>query len=104
MASATGQGLAGDFAIAMTAWAIRTGLQRLDQRQQQPLVRHIDQLLTRPQRFGAVRDELARLPCAAVSGFAPTQAWQTLMRWLLHFLPGRYKRLAARHSEVLGRA
>ena len=71
---------------------------------QQPMVRHIDQLLTRPQRFGAVRDELARLPCAAVTGFEPTQAWQTLMRWLLHFLPGRYKRLAARHSEVLGRA
>lgn len=71
---------------------------------QQPVVRHIDGFLARPRRFGAVRDELARLPCAAAPGFDATLAWQTLMRWLLHFLPGRYARLPSRHSEVVARA
>ncbi|NNJ11752.1 hypothetical protein EKD04_015560 [Chloroflexales bacterium ZM16-3] len=71
---------------------------------QQPIVRHIDTFLIRPQRFGAVRDELARLPCAATPGFDATLAWQTLMRWLFHFLPARYTRLPSRHSEVVGRA
>ncbi len=70
---------------------------------QQPSVRQIDQMLKQPQRFGAVRDALARLPCAAAPDFNPTQAWQTLMRWLLHFLPARYVRLPSRHSEVLVR-
>jgi hypothetical protein len=37
-------------------------------------VRHIDCLLRQPQRFGAVRDKLARLPCAAARGFDPMQA------------------------------
>jgi hypothetical protein len=34
----------------------------------------------------------------------PTTAWQTLMRWLLYFLPRRYERVPSRHSEVLRRA
>lgn len=70
---------------------------------QQPIVHHIDRFLITPQRFGAVRDELAGLPCAASPGFEPTLAWQTLMRWLFYFLPTRYTRLPSRHSEVVGR-
>jgi hypothetical protein len=71
---------------------------------QQPVVSQIDRLLTQPQRFGAVRDALARLPCAATPDFDATLAWQMLMRWLFHFLPGRYTRLPSRRSEVVGRA
>ncbi len=71
---------------------------------QHPIVRHIDIFLNRPQRFGAVRDELGRLPCANSPDFDPTLAWQTLMRWLFYFLPARYTRLPSRHSEVVGRA
>jgi hypothetical protein len=45
---------------------------------QQPIVQHIDRFLINPQRFGAVRDELAGLPCAASPDFEPTLAWQTI--------------------------
>ncbi|NNJ13476.1 hypothetical protein EKD04_024430 [Chloroflexales bacterium ZM16-3] len=65
---------------------------------------HLTGLRIRTQRFGAVRDVLARLPCAATPGFDATLAWQTLMRWLFHFLPVRYTRLPSRHAEVVGRA
>jgi hypothetical protein len=51
-----------------------------------------------------VHDVLMRLPCAAALGAKPGAAWQTLMRWLFHFLPGRYVRLPARRSEVVARA
>lgn len=70
---------------------------------QMPIIHSIDQFLTEPQRFGAVRDRLAALPCALNSDFDPARAWQTLMRWLLYFLPGRYTRLPSRHSEVVAR-
>lgn len=70
---------------------------------QKPIVCQVDQFLAQPQRFGAVRDLLARQPCAATPEFDPTYAWQTLMRWLLHFLPQRYRRVPARHSEVIQR-
>jgi len=70
---------------------------------QRPIVRHIDRFLSHPQRFGAVRDELAHLPCAASPDFDPTRVWQTLMRWLFHFLPTRYTRLPSHHSEVVTR-
>jgi hypothetical protein len=58
----------------------------------------------RPQRFGTMLATLARLPCAAAPAFDATAAWQTLLRWLFHFLPGRYRRLPTRHSEVVVRA
>jgi hypothetical protein len=71
---------------------------------QKPLIRQLDQLLITPQRFGAVRDFLTTHPCATTPDFNPTHAWQTLMRWLLYFLPLRYQRVPSRHSEVLRRA
>jgi hypothetical protein len=70
---------------------------------QKPILRQVDRFLTQPQRFGAVRDLLARLPCSTIPEFDPTHAWQTLMRWLLYFLPQRYTRIPSRHSEVLQR-
>jgi len=70
---------------------------------QKPLLRQVDGFLATPQRFGAVRDFLRTLPCAANSDFNATSAWQTLMRWLLYFLPLRYTLVPSRHSEVLHR-
>lgn len=68
---------------------------------QMPLIAFIDRLVIEPQRFGAVRDLIAHeahLPLGAAS-----TAWQTTMRWLLHFFPDRYERRVPSHSEVFGR-
>jgi hypothetical protein len=70
---------------------------------QQPLVQQVDIFLTKPQRFGAVRDFLKTLPCANENDFDAERAWQTLMRWLRYFLPSRYEAVPSRHSEVLRR-
>lgn len=70
---------------------------------QKPLVREIDTLLAASQRFGAIRDRLAGHRSGIDADFDASRAWQTLMRWLLYFLPDRYERVPARHSEVLRR-
>lgn len=70
---------------------------------QKPLIQKIDALLITPQRFGAVRDFLSNLSGTTNSDFDATRAWQTLMRWLLYFLPMRYMRIPSRHSEVIQR-
>ena len=70
---------------------------------QKPIVRKVDEFVTTPQRFGAVRDLLASLPCANNPDFSANEAWQTLMRWLRHFLPDRYGLSVPRHSEVFYR-
>lgn len=70
---------------------------------QKPLIRQIDTFLAAPQRFGAVRDFIMELPHLEDDNFDPSYAWQTLMRWLLHFLPMRYTRIPSRHSEILQR-
>lgn len=71
---------------------------------QQPIVRQVDALLATPQRFGAVRQFLQTLPCAAQPDFDATRAWQTLMDWLFYFLPERYERVPSRYSEVVGKS
>lgn len=69
---------------------------------QTPLVAQVDKLLSEPTRFGAVRDEIREyFPGESLEG--ANYKWQTLMRWLMHFLPERYERVASRHSEVLRR-
>lgn len=70
---------------------------------QKPLIQKVDSFLETPQRFGAVRDLLASLPCANVPDFNAEGAWQTLMRWLLYFLPHRYALSVPNHSEVFYR-
>lgn len=70
---------------------------------QKPIIRKVDQFVTKPQRFGAVRGYLRTLPCANIPGFDATIAWQTLMRWLLYFLPNRYKSEVPHHSEIFSR-
>jgi hypothetical protein len=68
---------------------------------QSPVVDALDQLLVEPQRFGAVRDEVSTW--LDLSREEADRAWQTLMRWLLEFLPDRYRVHAPRHSEIVER-
>lgn len=70
---------------------------------QKPIVQQVDAFVETPQRFGAVRDLLASLPCASLSNFDADRAWQTLMRWLLHFLPHRYALSVPNYSEIFYR-
>jgi hypothetical protein len=68
------------------------------------MVRAVDEFVALPRRFGEVRDMLAA--SLSTGGDAPdaTATWQTLMRWLLFFLPRRYKRTVPGHaSEVFRR-
>ncbi|ETZ41129.1 hypothetical protein L837_5190 [Mycobacterium avium MAV_061107_1842] len=67
----------------------------------QPLIQSIDQHLNRPRRFGEVREKLSQL-----TGYDRAQAddaWQTVMRWMMEFLPDRYTRDVHRHSEIMSR-
>jgi phosphatidylserine/phosphatidylglycerophosphate/cardiolipin synthase-like enzyme len=57
-----------------------------------PIVRKVDEFVEEPQRFGSVRNYLRSLRCAEREGFDADIAWQTLMRWMKHFMPN--------HSEV----
>ncbi len=70
---------------------------------QKPIVQKVDVLVETPQRFGAVRDLLRLLPCASIPEFNAERAWQTLMRWLLYFLPNRYALSVPNYSEVFYR-
>jgi len=70
---------------------------------QMSVVRTVDSFVVSPQRFGAVRDLLSTLDCAKRSNFEADRAWQTLMRWLLHFLPSRYQLSVPHHSEIFYR-
>lgn len=78
------------------AFAAYVGVQLL----QKPIISQVDQFVAKPQRFGAVRDFLKTLPCSSQEGFDADFAWQTLMRWLLYFLPHRYNKVIPNHSEI----
>jgi hypothetical protein len=69
---------------------------------QQPVVQAIDELAATPQRFGAVKKMLA-VRYKHQSDFDSSYAWQTLMRWLLFFLPRRYSVSTPNYSEVFRR-
>ena len=68
---------------------------------QQPLVVAVDDYLKQPRRFGEVRDKIDQL--TAIGREDASDAWQTLMRWFLEFLPDRYTREVPRHSELFAR-
>jgi hypothetical protein len=70
---------------------------------QKPIIQQLDVFVNTPQRFGAVSDFLASLPCKNLPNFDPKRAWQTLMRWLLYFLPHRYTLSVPRYSEIFSR-
>ena len=71
---------------------------------QMPMIQRVDNFLSKPRRFGAVKAMLKRLLTETDTyGRDPTEAWQTLMRWLLHFLPERYEYSVPHYSEVMHR-
>ena len=65
-----------------------------------PIVNKVDTFLETPRRFGAVTEYLATLSCSRNPNFEPKASWQTLMRWLIHFLPKRYSLSVPNHSEI----
>lgn len=64
-------------------------------------VASIDRLLESPQRFGAIRDVISR--DQGISRDEAERCWQTLMRWMLEFMPERYELAVPRHSEMMQR-
>lgn len=70
---------------------------------QKPIIQKVDSFVAIPQRFGAVRDLLNSLPCSYSPNFDADRAWQTLIRWLLYFLPSRYTLSVPKYSEVFSR-
>lgn len=70
---------------------------------QQPIIHQIDSFVSTPKRFGAVRNLLSSLPYVAQQGLDASYTWQTLMRWLLYFLPSRYQMSTPNYSEIFGR-
>ncbi len=70
---------------------------------EKPIIQQIDNFVKTPQRFGAIRDFLESLLCMNLPNFNPERAWQTLMRWLLYFLPSRYALSVPNYSEVFYR-
>lgn len=68
---------------------------------QSPLVGEVDHLLTEPRRFGEVSELLGDQ--LALDRREAQHAWQTLMRWLNHFLPERYTRTVPSYSEIMMR-
>jgi hypothetical protein len=70
---------------------------------QKPIIQKVDSFVKTPQRFGAVKNLLNSLPCSSNPHFDAERAWQTLMRWLLYFLPNRYALSVPNYSEVFYR-
>lgn len=64
----------------------------------EPLLSKLDEFLYKPRRFGEMRDFLERL-----SVEDSTHNWQTLMRWLLHYIDDRYEARVANFSEIFKR-
>jgi hypothetical protein len=70
---------------------------------QTKVVRKIDHFVKIPQRFGAVRNFLLTLDDTIKNKSEASYAWQTLMRWLLYFLPNRYAVSIPNYSEIFYR-
>jgi hypothetical protein len=68
-----------------------------------PSINSLDRFLVERRRFGAVREYLRSLLIAHGLDYDVSAAWQTIMRWLLYFLPGRYSYSRPHHTELFGR-
>lgn len=65
-----------------------------------PVFRDVDDFLTVERRFGEVAAHLAD---KFQGGDSVQRIWQTMFRWLMHFLPDRYLYRRPRHSELISR-
>lgn len=70
---------------------------------QEPLFQRIDDFVIRPRRFGEVSALLARLLGGTRDDLQSDITWQTIMRWLLYFLPNLYERSQPNYTEVFAR-
>ena len=66
-----------------------------------PMVNRIDRQLRTPQRFGAIRNVIRQRLGASESD--ASRRCQTLVRWLVYFLGGRYEYRRPGYTEIIGR-
>lgn len=65
----------------------------------QTFIKRLESFLTRPRRFGEVRDMISR--ALAFDRDEAEVIWQTTMRWMFEFLPERYSYTVHRHTELV---
>lgn len=75
------------------------GLQLLEK----PLIQKIDNFVITPRRFGEVCEYLGQQTEGYINSIHIKEKWQTLIRWLLYFLPSRYGLSIPNYSEVFYR-
>lgn len=75
------------------------GIQLLEK----PIIQEIDEFIKSPRRFGEICDYLKKIKGEENNSFNVKIQWQTLMRWLLYFLPSRYGLSVLNYSEVFHR-
>lgn len=68
---------------------------------QTPAVNWVNACLATPRRFGWMRDAIAQKMHSVGVERSAGEAWQTMIRWLLHFLPEDYEYSRPRHTEVM---
>lgn len=69
---------------------------------QTPIMAGLDRMLMTPRRFGEITSYLDR-QCGYTERES-SSAWQTLMRWMRHFMPLRYSLSVPNYSEVMVRS
>lgn len=67
--------------------------------QNQPIFTQIDEYLDESRRFGEMRELLSRI--SGLEREKAQESWQTIIRWMLEFLPKRYSHSTFRYSEVI---
>ncbi len=78
-------------------FAVQTTLLQL------PFFQTVATMSEEPRRFGEYRDMAATFIAARGLIRDPTDAWQTCLRWLLHFQGDRYGLLTPKYTEILTR-
>lgn len=68
---------------------------------QMVIVDEIDKFVEEPRRFGEVKELIKTI--SGLNNDESIFAWQTTMRWLLHFFPDDYQRTRPKHSEIFQR-
>lgn len=70
---------------------------------QAPTIAALDDFVAQPRRFGDVRNVLCQLLEKQGCDRDASEAWQTVMRWLVYFLPDRYTLTVPGYSEIFCR-
>lgn len=85
--------------LNQAAFEMEIGLQLLAK----SIIQKIDAFLSQPRRFGEVRRYLQRVCPGSLELDDASRLWQVLMRWMLQFLPFRYRLKVPSHSEIIYR-